>query len=38
MSNTELDLIVDGDYSVVEKLNLITEYKEKILKKEQAYA
>ena len=32
MSNIELDLIVNGDYSVVEKLNLITEYKEKILK------
>ena len=31
MSNTELNLIVNGDYSVVEKLNLITEYKEKVL-------
>lgn len=32
MSNTELNLIVNGDYSVSEKLNLISEYKERTLK------
>ena len=31
MSNAERNIIVNGDYSVVEKLNLITEYKEKVL-------
>lgn len=32
MPNSELNLIVNGDYSVTKKLNLLTEYKEKVLK------
>lgn len=31
MSNSELSLIVNGDYTVVEKLKMIDEYKNKVL-------